>query len=56
MLAPDSDADVFRRKVLLEREHPWIFALLGRDAKEAVVKNHFARKARRKISVVSTEK
>ena len=54
-LTPDSNADVFRRKILLERERPRILALLGRDAREAVVENHFSRKARRKIAVVGVE-
>jgi hypothetical protein len=49
LLAPDSNSDVFRRKVLFEREHPWIFALFGRDAREAVLKNRFPRKAGREI-------
>src|ERR1700676_4471515 len=31
-LAPDSNADVFCPKILLERESPPIFVLLGRDA------------------------
>src|ERR1700722_18247205 len=28
-LAPDSNADVLRSKILLQRKRPWIFALFG---------------------------
>jgi hypothetical protein len=31
-LAPDSNADMFRRKILLQRKRLWVFAIFGRDA------------------------